>query len=598
MIPTIKILENISKNSLKNKDEKFTRLYRYLLREDIYYVAYKKLYANNGAGTKGVDDSTADGFSERYVKDIIEKLKNNTYQPKPVRRISIDKANGKKRPIGIPTFSDKLVQEVLRMILEAIYEPLFFNCSHGFRPKRSCHTALTEMKHSFTGTTWFIEGDITGCFDNINHNKLVEIIGDKVKDARIISLIYKFLKAGYVENWVYNNTYSGTPQGGIISPLFANIYLHELDKFVINLKSNFDKAPERKINKEYKKIAYQVESLSKKINNATEDNKPILLDEYKKTRAKLIKTPCKSQTDKKLKYIRYADDWVIGINGTKAECEYIKSEIKIFLKEHLKMELSEEKTYITHSSNAIRFLGYDISVRRDSIIKPDKNGIKKRVLNYKVELTIPFKDKIEKYLFSKKAVVMKNNILTPCSRPALTILTDLEIISTFNSEIRGICNYYNLAVDFYLLDYFSYLMEYSCLKTLANKHKSKISKIKNKYRDGQGKWAIPYETKSGKKKMYITKYKDCKSTNSVDTMPLAPLAHWYSTNTFENKLKEKVCELCGTTESSEYELHHVNKVKNLKNKLQWEKIMIAKRRKTLLVCKDCHYKIHNRTKRI
>lgn len=598
MKPTIEILENISQNSYKNKDEKFTRLYRYLLREDIYYVAYKKLYANRGAGTKGVDDDTADGFGEKYVNNIIRKLSNNTYQPKPVRRISIDKANGKKRPIGIPTFSDKLVQEVLRMILEAIYEPLFFNFSHGFRPKKGCQTALSEIKTTFAGTTWFIEGDITGCFDNINHNKLVEIISDKIKDARLISLIYKFLKAGYVENWVYNKTYSGTPQGGIVSPIFANIYLHELDKFIINLKSAFDKAPERKINKEYKKVAYQVECLSKKIDSATEESKPFLLDEYKKTRAKLLCTPCKSKTDKKLKYIRYADDWIIGINGTKAECEYIKSEIKIFLKEHLKMELSEEKTYITHSSNAIKFLGYNICVRRESKIKPDKNGITKRTLNMKVELTIPFKEKIEKFLFAKKAVKMKNNIVTPSSRPELTILSDLEIISTFNSEIRGICNYYNLAVDFHLLDYFCYLMEYSCLKTLANKHKSKISKIKNKYRDGQGKWAVPYETKNGKKKMYIAKYKDCKAVQNEDIIPITSFAHWYNTNSFEKKLKKRVCEICGSTDSPEYELHHINKVKNLKGKRQWEKIMIAKNRKTLLVCKDCHYKIHNRTKRI
>lgn len=213
MQPTTEILEKIRRASHNNQSEVFTRLYRYLLRPDLYYLAYKRLYANNGAGTKGINDDTADGFSEAKVMLLIEQLKNETYQPTPVRRTYISKKNNpdKKRPLGIPTFSDKLVQEVLRMILEAVYEPVFTNESHGFRPRRGCHTALAMLKNEFNGVRWFIEGDIKGCFDNINHAMLVSIIGKKIKDARIIKLVYKFLKAGYLENWVYHNTYSGTP---------------------------------------------------------------------------------------------------------------------------------------------------------------------------------------------------------------------------------------------------------------------------------------------------------------------------------------------------------------------------------------------------
>ena len=215
MIPTMKILENVKRNSAKNRDEVFTRLYRYMLRPDLYYVAYQNLYANNGASTQGVNKDTADGFGEEKIQTIIQSLADESYKPNPARRTYVKKANGKMRPLGIPTFTDKLVQEVLRMILEAVYEPVFFNCSHGFRPNRSCHTALKSLKKEFTGIRWFVEGDIKGCFDNIDHKTLVEVINRKIKDARLIKLIYKLLKAGYMEDWTYHKTYSGTPQGGI-----------------------------------------------------------------------------------------------------------------------------------------------------------------------------------------------------------------------------------------------------------------------------------------------------------------------------------------------------------------------------------------------
>ena len=224
----MEILARINKNSNRNKEEVFTKLYRYLLRPDIYYEAYRNLYANNGAATKGVNHDTADGFSETKIAKIIKSLADETYQPKPVRRTYIEKSNSKKkRPLGIPTFTDKLVQEALRMVLQAVYEPVFLNCSHGFRPNRSCHTALIELKKEFTGARWFVEGDIKGCFDNINHTVLASLINSKIKDTRLIKLIHKFMKAGYMEDWRYYGTYSGTPQGGIISPILANIYLHE-----------------------------------------------------------------------------------------------------------------------------------------------------------------------------------------------------------------------------------------------------------------------------------------------------------------------------------------------------------------------------------
>ena len=598
MNPTMEILTKLQENSKKNHDEVFTRLYRYLLRPDIYYVAYQHLYSNKGAGTKGVTDDTADGFSEIYIENIIDALKNEMYQPKPVRRTYIKKSNGKMRPLGLPVFTDKLIQEAIRMILEAIYEPIFSDYSHGFRPARSCHTALAQIKKEFTGARWFIEGDIKGCFDNINHAVLVEIINQKIKDARFLKLIRSFLKAGYMEDWKYHETYSGCPQGGIISPILANIYLNELDRHVMKIKKEFDVATKARYTPEYTKLVGLRQRLHNKIKNSNGIEREKLIEEYKTATAQMLKLPAKQCDDKKIKYVRYADDFLIAVNGNRQDCEKIKQELTEFISTTLKMELSQEKTLITHSNTPARFLGYDVRVRRDQQIKP-KGKFKTRSMNNKVELSIPFKDKIEKFLFSNGIVKQRsdNGKLEPIHRPQLLNRTDLEIVTIYNAELRGICNYYGLASNFNKLIYFNYLMEYSCLKTLAGKHRSKVSKIRAMYKDGTGKWAIPYETKTGIKKMYFANYADCKGKKFTDIVPQTAKNYSHDVTTLESRLKAKICEVCGCTENDRYEIHHVNKVKNLKGKSEWEKIMIAKRRKTIVVCHKCHMAIHHGEKK-
>lgn len=598
MKPTMEILTKLQENSTKNHDEVFTRLYRYLLRPDVYYVAYQHLYSNKGAGTKGVTDDTADGFSENYVENIIEALKAETYQPKPVRRTYIQKPNGKMRPLGLPVFTDKLVQEAIRMILEAIYEPVFSDCSHGFRPERSCHTALAQIKREFTGARWFVEGDIKGCFDNINHAVLMEVIGKKIKDVRFLKLIRSFLKAGYMENWKYHETYSGCPQGGIISPILANIYLNELDQHIMKLKKDFDVIAKAPYTSEYSKMISKRQRLHNKIKESDGIERESLIEEYKSATACMFKIPAKLCEDKKIKYVRYADDFLIAVNGNRQECELIKRKLTEFIGTVLKMELSQEKTLITHSNTPARFLGYDVRVRRDQQIKP-KGKFKTRSMNNKVELNIPFKDKIEKFLFSNGIVTQRkdNGKLEPIHRPQLLNRTDLEIVTIYNAELRGICNYYGLASNFNKLIYFNYLMEYSCLKTIAGKHRSKISKIRSMYKDGAGEWAVPYETKRGIKRMYFANYADCKGKHFIDIIPKMARNHSHDVTTMESRLKAKVCEVCGCTDSDRYEIHHVNKVKNLKGKTEWEKVMIAKRRKTIVVCHKCHMIIHHGEKK-
>jgi group II intron reverse transcriptase/maturase len=562
----------------------------------MYYLAYKNLYANKGAATKGIDDDTADGFSEAKVADIIKSLADESYLPKPVRRTYRKKQNGKMRPLGIPTFTDKLVQEVLRMVMEAVYEPVFMDCSHGFRPKRSCHTALKSLKRKFNGVRWFVEGDIKGCFDNIGHATLVGIIGSKIKDARLIKLIYKFLKAGYMEDWRYNKTYSGTPQGGIVSPIFSNIYLHELDKFMELMAKDFDRPQEQRNTDEYVAVRRELRRIRYRTEKAQGEERAESVRCIKTLRQKLMKTPCKSQTDKKIRYIRYADDFIIGVNGNKEDCQRIKRQLSEFISQNLKMELSDEKTLITHSNTYARFLGYDIRVRRNN--KTIKHGSSthctKRTLNNMIELCVPLKEKIRKFLFENGIIEQVDGHEKPVHRNPLLHLTEMEVVSTYNAELRGICNYYGMANNFSELRYFAYFMEYSCLKTLAGKHKRTIAKIMEKYKDGKGKWRIPYQTKTGCRQLYFAKYTDCKKAeNPSDTRSNAAVVHSHSTTTFESRLKAKQCELCGATESEHYEIHHVNKVKNLSGKKTWERVMIAKRRKTIVVCGKCHHAIHN-----
>ena len=597
MKPTSEILERMKNNSETHKDGIYTRLYRYLLREDIYFTAYEKLYSNKGAGTQGIDNDTADGFGDGYVHKLIEELKNLTYEPKPVKRVYIPKRNGKKRPLGIPSFRDKLVQEAIRQILEAIYEPIFSTHSHGFRPNRSCHTALKEVGNNFRGTIWFIEGDIKRCFDNIDHSILLKLLSEKIKDSKFINLIRKFLRAGYMEDWKYHRTYSGTPQGGILSPILANIYLHELDKKVDAMREKFNAPAKSGRTTVYRRKEYEIRKL-KKMYGKTENKaeRKALLRQMQALKLELRKLPSKDASDKKIAYVRYADDFIIGINGTKEEAEAIKHELTEFAAEVLKLELSDEKTKISHTTEKAKFLGYDIMVRRNPTTKKLKNGAVKRTLNYSVDLAIPL-DKIEKFLFEQKAVMQsEEGRLVPTYRDCLIDSTDLEIIDTYNAQTRGICNYYNLASNFSKLVYFTYLMEYSCLKTLAKKHKTHISDVIRNYRVGK-KWGIPYRTNNGMRKRMIVRLNDIKRgdvfTNAVIDK-IQDRNHHLSKNSLDKRLKAQKCELCGIEgDNITFEIHHINKLKNLKGKTPCEKAMIAKKRKTLVVCHKCHLKIHH-----
>lgn len=594
------VLYNLSKQAT-NENYVFNKIYRNLYNKDFYLRAYANIYANKGSATKGIDNSTADGFGDELIESIIEEIKTESYQPKPVRRTYIPKKDGKKRPLGIPTFKDRIIQEIVRMILEAIYEPNFSNNSHGFRPKRSCHTALSQIKNTFAGTKWFVEGDIKSYFDNINHQVVIRILRERIKDEKMIRLIWKFLRAGFIEDWRYNKTFSGTPQGGIISPLLANIYLDKFDKWVENIlipEMNKGTARTRKRNPEYRALEFQLSRVKKQI-NATDDKelRTELINKYSEMRKTMLSMPYYEGMNEgyvSIKYVRYADDFLISVHGSKEDSLTVKAKIKEYLMDELKIELSEEKTLITYGGNGANFLNYQISIRNEETTKK-VNGLAKRVRRGAVQLLMP-EGTIEKTIIKHRMVQDLNaKEWKTLHRPGLLGLSALEIVETYNAELRGIYNYYALAENVAVkMGQLHYIMEYSCLKTLAGKYKTSISKIKNKYKQGKN-WGIPYETKDGERIAFFYNKGYAKKNTSTDTQvdnfhnPYV----YRASGELEQRLKANSCEMCGNSgDNFKYEVHHVNKLKNLKGKALWEIHMLARQRKTLIVCQKCHQDIH------
>lgn len=593
---TLTILEEKSK---KDKQYTFKGLYRNLYNPTFYLKAYSKIQGKEGNMTAGADGETIDGFNLTWISEIIDDIKKEKYQPTPVRRKYIPKKDGKQRPLGIPSIKDKIVQEVLRQILEAIYEPIFLNCSHGFRPNRSCHTILTDIKKISTGAVWAIEGDIKGFFDNINHDTLLSLLRKKIDDGRLLELIARFLKAGYLENETKYNTYSGTPQGGIISPILANIYLHELDIFVSNIIGEFNKGTYKKKNPQYMKWYW-------KRRWALEKGRMEKAQEYLNEMRKLPVYDPFDPDYVKVDYYRYADDFVIFISGSKRVALEIRERIRFFLKDNLQLELNMNKTFITHMEDKVRFLGYEITkIKDNTYLTKGSDGVKRRNANGKIALLVPYdviKDKIQKYSKNGK----------PANIPARISQTVLETLIQYNAEIRGLYNYYCLANNVAArIHWFKYYHYTSLLKTIANKEKTSTTKVISKYgvetkrKDGQGTrkiFGVQYETKKGTKTLtYFNEPLIKIRKPKVDLSDSLPDKRFMYSSLAERILASE-CELCGKSSDNpkDFEVHHIRKLKDVKNKYKhknkptpkWVVTMSAKNRKTLIVCKKCHLDIH------
>ena len=594
-----RVLKALSDHS-QSSDYKYERLYRYLFSEEMFAVAYQRIYAKQGNMTPGTDGKTIDEMSLERIERLIVSLKDESYQPHPARRVYIPKKNGKKRPLGIPSFEDKLVQEVVRLLLEAIYEGHFEGTSHGFRPHRSCHTALGMIQKSFAGAKWFIEGDIKGFFDNIDHNVLISILRERISDERFLRLIRKFLNAGYVEDWKYNKTYSGTPQGGIVSPILANIYLDKFDKYIKEYAAKFRKGDRRSINPDYWRLNNKKTRLKQKLQKTSDEQmRKSYLYEIAQLSKQMLSTPHKDAMDadfRRMQYVRYADDFLISVIGSKSECETIKADITQFMRDRLKLELSDEKTLITHAQDKAKFLGYEIFIRKSDAVKRNKDGVLKRDFNGAVVLSLN-SAVIQKKLTEYNAMEVRNidgkDIWWSKPRRFMTPMKPEDILAQYNTEIRGLYNYYSLAMNVSKeCASFAFIMKMSMFKTLGWKLNTSARKVRQKYQKDKD-FVIPYNDAKGKQKYRVFYNEGFKKRNAqfdVDYDKL-PQTMYVPYPSLVERLKDGRCELCG--KEGKVVMHHVRNLTKLKGCNEWEKLMLKRHRKTLVVCEDCNSMIQN-----
>ena len=561
------------------------QLYRQMFNKDLYLLAYGNIYSNHGAMTPGASAETADGMSEDKIDQIIELMRQEKYRFAPARRIYIPKKNGKLRPLGLPPWPDKLTGEVVRLILEAIYEPRFSGRSHGFRKGYGCHTALRHIRDAWTGTVWLIEGDISDCYGSMDHEILLTILAETIHDQRFLRLIRNMLTAGYLEDWDYRQTPSGVPQGSVVSPILSNIYLDKLDKFVgQELIPQYTRGERRAPNPAYRETESQLEKARRRGDRAA-------ARDLTQQRRSLPKGDPADPGYRRLFYCRYADDHLLGFTGPRAEAEEIKAKLAAFLRETLGLELNAGKTLITRArSQPARFLGYHVIAQHCNT----KLTRGRRSANGKIALRVP-PDVIE----AQCARYRQHG--KPWHRSRLQNLTDYDIVRTCGAEYQGVVNYYLLAQDVSRLGKFRWHAETSMLKTLAAKHKSTVTKMATKHKTKvitKGGPRTCFEarlTREGKEDLVarfggITLRQD---RRAVITDP-APVRHAYPRKELIYRLRKRWCELCeiGATVA----VHQVAGLKHLgktgPGQPAWAALMARMRRKTLIVCAACHDHIH------
>ena len=549
--------------SRKNPKWIHEQLFRILHKEDIWIAAYENIKGNRGALTAGIDKETLDGFSTSKLKKVQTEVLTERYQFKPVKQTWIPRPDGRKRPLGIPTPNDKLVQEVIRMILEAIYDSNFDDRSFGFRSGKGVHDALEYVEKQIRWVDWVIKGDIEQAYPTIDHNKLCEVLKLRIKDERFMNLIRKSLKCGIYDN--PNTIYSkiGVPQGSIVSPILANIYFNELDKWVEKKSQEVYQEGSTKRHPRYRQLEYQIKKVSKLVHNTEQNSKERdqLVKEIKRLIQERNQTPSLLDRGIEIRYVRYADDWIIGIKGSKELAKQVKEEVGSFLQEHLKQRLDPRKTKIINiRAGKFIFLGYDIYLPRNMRMVKYKKGHGQQTTRRQapmLRMQLPV-DKVTKRLSERGYVGYINNKLRPISKGSYTPLEDAVIVNHFRSVWLGLSNFYSGSTNREHLQYIHYLLHSSCAMTLAHRHRSSSSKIFQKH----GKRLEILDKKSEPNKVlasfpYHTSWKVSdrkwqKARSFKDPFTI------YANRVSKTRLYKPCC-ICKSTEK--IEMHHVKHVR-------------------------------------
>jgi group II intron reverse transcriptase/maturase len=594
---TLERLEYLRKSN-SNRQWINNQLYRLMFKEDLYIVAYERIKSKPGNMTAGTDEETLDGFSLEVIREIIDEMRTEQFQFKPVRTTFIPKANGKRRKLGIPCVRDKVVQEVMHMILEAIYDSphgsYFSDNSHGFRPHRSCHTALREIRGKWTGVNWLIEGDIRACFDEIDHQTLVSILKKKIQDQRFLNLIWKLLNAGYMDLHGHKkDSLIGSPQGSLVSPILANVYLHELDEFVEGLQAKREQGTRKRHHPIYHRLSHKKSRLAARGETKTK--------EFKDTIKRMRTLPTLQVDDPdfiRIKYLRYADDWLIGVCGSHALAEDIKQEIKHFLGDTLRLTLSEEKTRITHArTQEAFFLGTTLKMGNGGEAKvtwsTNQKGrrFKRRSTGWETVMNAPMPKLIKK--LSDRGVCTQQG--EPIPKSGWAYLDADQIVSLYSSVNRGIQNYYRFADNWVQLHRVQYILEYSLAKTLARKYQISVPKVFKRF--GRG-FTIVIKGKGGKEDRKVgfylnqdwVKRRDAFQSGKYPDIDLVQTAMGMRTR---SKLGRPCC-ICGET-AGQIVMHHVRHIRKLSNKREatgFNRILRMLNRKQIPVCERCHRNIH------
>lgn len=547
-------------------------LFKLLTNPEFLEMCYNKQRSHPGNMTRGIVPDTLDGVSYEYFQSLSLALKQEAFNFKPGRRVYIPKASGERRPLTIAPPRDKIVQEGLRTLLEIVYEPEFgtLPVSHGFRPARGCHSALNRIHIHFASSVWMIEGDISKCFDTIDHQILMNLIETKVADRQFTKLIWKALRAGYMESDVYISDIVGSPQGSVVSPLLCNVYLHEMDKFIVGLKRSFDKGDRPRLNSAYTALVSRAKRRRSSGN----------FEEYRRYLKLSRKLPSIDQYDpnyRKLQYVRYADDWVIGIRGTYAEAENIKTRISEFCHKQLKLRLSEEKTKITNlKRDKVFFLGTEIYRSRHQKYHAFKKRLRRSTKRLRINAPLRhIRGKL------KHAGFIRGNL--PHPKFVWMSLEHDKIIAMYNAVYRGFINYYSFSTNrSRLVSFVHFFLKFSCAKLLAAKFSTGVPKTFRRF----GKdLAGPNDRGFAKAEYgFLGRF----SQKEVKThVPL------FNTGGNLVSLEKAVCGNCGS--SYKVEMHHVRMLKDLNPKMsRLDELMVRRNRKQIPLCRVCHLAKHRR----
>jgi len=594
----IKLDRLIAINKLSQKDPKWIHkdIFRILKKDEIWIAAYEKLKSNKGALTPDITPETMDGMSLERLKRLKNQVCSENYRFQTVKLTYIPRPDGRKRPLGLPTANDKIVQEVMRMILEAIYKPIFSELSFGFRSGLGCHDALYHVEQRFRWVDYIVEGDIEQAYPTIDHHILINILEKRIDDPRFIRLTWKLLGCGVLDEERIIWSKKGVPQGSIVSPILANIYYHELDEYVKKLKSQYEtdgNNNKRLKSKAYKSFEYKINKVFKEMNTYEVQSleRQKLAKQLKKLRAERLKVEGLKVKVTRIEYVRYADDWMIGVSGDRKLASDIKELISDFMKNSLEQKIHPIKTKVTNirKGNA-QFLGYDIFLPRNRPISSYKGkGVKTiRRGQPQLRLEVPVRSLTKRYV-ERGYLKQLTGQVRPISKASYSVLEDHVIVSHYRSIWQGILNYYSGCTNRGRLQYIHYLLHISCAMTLGHRHRKPVSKIFAKYGktlsvkipNTNKKVSFPYKTSW---KLSERRWLRGKQV-SIPTIRYANLVARSSLGL--------PCVICDSNEGP-IEMHHVKHVRKEGFRYGgFHEQMTLLNRKQVPLCNKCHQMVHS-----